>query len=468
MAIFIFILIALTLLLGSGYLIFLMIKTGKEWYFLVFAILYLPIYITLQSFFFQQTQSSIAVFIVQYLKEFVLLVALSVFIFYQSNLLRKKFKIINIDLVFGAFIFLAFFFLVSPIGEMPFLAKAAYFKNILLMGIVYFLGRNMSLSKYQMQLTFKLILGIAFCAFCINVVEFTSGIHLHTLINYGNFQSTINDVEPTGNYGLSWTFETQSGVQRFGAFFANPLDLSSASLLAFAIAFIFFIKTPYRNNQILYGSLMIIVIGSLFFAYSRASIAAFILELIFIAFVFKSYRLLLAGITIIFSFIIYILFFASEDLYFFVLDTLTFENASSLGHLLEWLEAIESMINSPEGIGLAMSGNGNGVDNENRVGGENQFLIFGVQMGLLGLILYISLLYLAIKTSIQAYRKSLSPNEQIVPFVAGTTKFALLLPLFTANAELYLFVSLISWWLVGQSVKIKNSQIISPNALPNG
>ena len=308
-----------------------------------------------------------------------------------------------------------------------------------------------------MQLTFKLILGIAFSAFCVNVVEFTSGIHLHTLVNYGDFQSTINDIEPTGNYGLSWTFETQSGVQRFGAFFANPLELSSASLLAFAIAFIFFMKTPYRNNQILYGSLMMIFVGSLFFAYSRASLAAFILELIFIGFMFKYYRLLWAGLTIIFSFVIYTLYFASEDMYFFVLDTLTFENASSLGHLLEWLEAIESMIDSPQGIGLAMSGNGNGVDNENRVGGENQFLIFGVQMGLLGLILYISLLYLAIKTSIQAYRKSLSPNEQIIPFVAGTTKFALLLPLFTANAELYLFVSLISWWLVGQSVKIKTA-----------
>ena len=468
MSIFVFILIALTLILGLGYLIFLLIKTGKEWYFFVFAILYLPMYITLQSFFFQQTQNPISVFIIQYLKEFVLLITLSVFIFYQSDLFRKKFKIQNIDLVFGAFIFLAFIFLVLPIGESPFLVKAAYFKNILLMGIVYFLGRNMSLSKYQMQLTFKLILGVAFCAFCINLVEFTSGIHFHTLVNYGDFQSTISDIEPTGNYGLSWTFETQSGVQRFGAFFANPLDLSSASLLAFAIAFIFFLKTPYRNNQILYGSLMIIVVGSLFFAYSRASIAAFILELIFIGFIFKYYRLLWAGVIIIFSFVIYTLYFASEDMYFFVLDTLTFENASSLGHLLEWLEAIESMIDSPQGIGLAMSGNGNGVDNENRVGGENQFLIFGVQMGLLGLILYISLLYLAIKSSIQAYRKSLSPNEQIIPFVAGTTKFALLLPLFTANAELYLFVSLISWWLVGQSVKIKNSQVISSNALPYG
>ena len=79
-------------------------------------------------------------------------------------------------------------------------------------------------------------------------------------------------------------------------------------------------------------------------------------------------------------------------MYFFVLDTLTFENPSSLGHLIEWLEAIESMIDSPQGIGLAMSGNGNGVDNDNSVGGENQFLIFGVQMGILGLIIYTSLL----------------------------------------------------------------------------
>ena len=299
------------------------------------------------------------------------------------------------------------------------------------------------------------------------MAEFFSGIHLHTIINYANFQYAINDIEPTGNYGLSWTFETQSGIQRFGAFFANPLELASASLLAFAIAFIFYVKTPYQTNQIFYGCLMIFIIGSLFFAYSRAPLAAFILELIFIAFILKYYRLLWAGVFLIFSSIIYIIYFASEDLYFFVLDTLTFENASSLGHLIEWLERIESMIDSPEGIGLAMSGNGNSVENENRVGGENQFLIFGVQMGVLGLILYLSLLYLAIKTSIQAFRKALTPNEEIISFVAGTTKFALILPLFTTNAELYLFVSLISWWMVGLSVKIKNNPTILPNTFPH-
>ena len=91
------------------------------------------------------------------------------------------------------------------------------------------------------------------------------------------------------------------------------------------------------------------IVGSLFFAYSRASLAAFIVELIFIAFIFKYYRLLWAGVFFIFSSIIYIMYFASEDLYFFVLDTLTFENASSLGHLIEWFEGLESMIEFPEG-----------------------------------------------------------------------------------------------------------------------
>ena len=124
MSILIFILITLTLLLGTGYLIFLLIKTGKEWYFLLFFILYLPMYITLQSFVFQQTQSPTAVLIIQYLKEFVLFIALSVFIFYQSDLLRKKFKFNNIDLVFMAFIFLAFIFLLLPIGEVAFLGQS--------------------------------------------------------------------------------------------------------------------------------------------------------------------------------------------------------------------------------------------------------------------------------------------------------------------------------------------------------
>ena len=95
-----------------------------------------------------------------------------------------------------------------------------------------------------------------------------------------------------------------------------------------------------------------------------------------------------------------------------------------------------------------MSGNAGGVDQSIKVGGENQFLIFGVQMGLLMLIIYILILFKALKTGILTYYKSTGINKHLA-FTVTLTKFGLILPLITANAELYLFVSLISWFLVG-------------------
>ena len=127
------------------------------------------------------------------------------------------------------------------------------------------------------------------------------------------------------------------------------------------------------------------------------------------------------------------------------MDTLKFENSSSLGHLVEWIEGIISMIQNPFGIGLAMSGNANSVDQALKVSGENQFLIFGVQMGIVSLLTYIFILYYIIKRSVITYLSSSDFNQQI-SFIVACTKFGLLLPLLTANAELYLFVSLFSWF----------------------
>jgi hypothetical protein len=146
---------------------------------------------------------------------------------------------------------------------------------------------------------------------------------------------------------------------------------------------------------------------------------------------------------------VFILIFASEELKYFVIDTIRFENSSSVTHVLDWLKAIESMISNPEGIGLAMSGNAGGVERDLIVGGENQYLIYGVQMGVLGMILYILMLSIGIRNSWRAFRGSKNKEEGIIPFVAASVKFGLLLPLFTANAEAYIYVALFSWWMIG-------------------
>ncbi|WP_332911066.1 O-antigen ligase family protein [Algoriphagus boritolerans] len=193
-------------------------------------------------------------------------------------------------------------------------------------------------------------------------------------------------------------------------------------------------------------------LGSLVFSASRAAFGAFFIMIFFVALVFKLYKLIGAGFLVLVGFGIYVFAFASEDFYFFVIDTLTFENTSSIGHVVEWLLALDSMVANPLGIGLAMSGNFGSVDEELRVGGENQFLIYGVQLGWIGMILYILTLATGIRNSIQVFYSTENTSIARVAFTGAVVKVGLLLPLFTANVEIYTYVSWITWWMIGFSI----------------
>jgi hypothetical protein len=70
-------------------------------------------------------------------------------------------------------------------------------------------------------------------------------------------------------------------------------------------------------------------------------------------------------------------------------------------------------------------------------------------MGFLGLFIYVSMLIKGIKDSLKVFKFSRKRHVKSISFVAATTKIGLLIPLFTANAELYLFVAFLSWFLIG-------------------
>ena len=190
------------------------------------------------------------------------------------------------------------------------------------------------------------------------------------------------------------------------------------------------------------------VLAAFFFSFSRGAIVACIGIILFGLLLNKNYKILLIILTFFILSISGLIYFGSDEIRYLIIDTLKFENTSSLGHLVEWIEGILSVLNNPLGIGLAMSGNASGVDQAIKVGGENQFLIFGVQMGVLSIILYSLILFYIIKRSSKVY--SLSSNlDKHLSFIVASTKFGLLLPLLTANAELYLFVSLTTWFFAG-------------------
>jgi hypothetical protein len=273
--------------------------------------------------------------------------------------------------------------------------------------------------------------------------------HLQNVLDYGRFNLLMNDIFPTGNYGLSWTFERQGGFARYAAFFSNPLEFAASLLLFLSVGLHYLLHSKYNINRLAYLCLLLLVSLSFFFSYSRGAIIASGIIVFFTLFLEKKYQLVRIVLALVMLSVVYISFFSSKELQYFVLDTLSFQNTSSLGHLLEWLEGVNSMIQNPMGVGIAMSGNANGVDQALKIGGENQFLIYGVQMGVIGLLIYVSILIKGVKDSLKVFKLSSKHHVKSISFVAAATKIGLLIPLFTANAELYLFVAFLSWFLIG-------------------
>lgn len=462
MTLIIFIILAAVVGIGFLWVLQEMVFKGKWSWFIFFLAAYLPFYISSLSIIFLTTRSPEVVAIFQVLKEVVVLVAVLAFIFYQKRIFQYPFRLQSTDWLMLALLSLAFVYLLLPLGEAAFFSKVLYFKSMLIPGLVYFLGRNTQFEDVEIGRVFRIIFAVAIGAFVVNCFEhFVLDAHVQQFTGYALYNHAINDIDPTGNFGLTWTFETQAVTKRLASFFSDPLELASSVLMGFAAGLIWFL-TSKKEHSWPYLLVMACSMGSLVFSSSRAAFGAFFIMLFFLALVFRLYKLIGFGTLLFLAFVVYILFFASEDFYYFVLDTLTFESDSSVGHVVEWLVALDSMVANPLGIGLAMSGNFGSVTDELRVGGENQFLIYGVQLGWLGMILYIFLLASGVKNSIAVFRNTDNLGIARIAFTGAVVKVGLLLPLFTANVEIYTYVSWMSWWMIGAGVneysRIKHSR----------
>ena len=421
------------------------ISRGKIEYLIIFICTCLPIYTTLQAQAFSIFNSEIVVTIIKLSKDIIFIFTFIIFLFGKNiHLFKRSFKFSLVDKLILFFTFLVTIYALIPLGEADIFSKLIYAKNLYIISITYLIGRNIKIDEVffkTIKKTLKyLILSVAFFL----CFEFILSTHFHSIIEFSNYNAIVNEIDPQGNFGLSWSFESQSSSPRYAAFFADPLELS-ASLLLLTSLLIF----NFWNNKKNINYFLLFMVGAAFlFSFSRGAIVACLGIVLFALLLNKKYKALLF---IFGSFVLStlsLLYFGSEEIRYLIIDTLKFENTSSLGHLVEWIEGILSIFENPLGIGLAMSGNASGVDQAIKVGGENQFLIFGVQMGVLSVAIYILILFYIIKRSSHVYLNT-SNFDKHISFIVACTKFSLLLPLLTANAELYLFVSLVTWFFAG-------------------
>jgi hypothetical protein len=413
---------------------------------LIFLIVGLPIYTTSLSVALQSGLGNI-VPVMQPFKEVLILITLGIGIWEMKS--RIRFQII--DYVVLAYFTYTLLYVFLPIGQYSLGDKLIAFKSSSFFTFIYFAGRIFDPARIYISKYFHYILAVFIAAASILLFEILSNQHFQTLTGYADFNFYYFNQESTGNYGLSWTFETSTGLRRFASFFANPLEFAASTLLALAI-----LAGLYTgdDNKIKVDTLGIIAIVatqfSIFFALSRSSLASYFIMIFIYALITKKKLLLNIIYTGFIALSVYFIFFMliiNPDLYEYIYETLTFTNPSSVGHVIAWIEGIEAIASNPIGLGLGESGRVAGSLGDT-TGGENQYIVIGVQTGLAALLLYLWMHIYFIKTCWKWY-PILKGKERQVCLSLLLMKIGFIIPLFTSELESSVYISYISWFFSG-------------------
>src|SRR5205085_11034048 len=112
--------------------------------------------------------------------------------------------------------------------------------------------------------------------------------HLQTFTGYAAYNYRFFGQEPSGSYGLSWTFEVfdiGQSAKRFASFFSNPLEFAAATLLSTAVLAALYTTQNNKLKADTFGLIALIcTLFAIFSALSRASLISYFLLVYIYAF----------------------------------------------------------------------------------------------------------------------------------------------------------------------------------------
>jgi hypothetical protein len=427
---------------------------GKTHGFLLFLIFGLSMYSTAMSVAFMIGLRDIIPFL-QFFKEGIILTVLIINLFS----LTKKPRFHLIDYMIFAFLCYTTVLAILPIGEQTFVNRLIALKSTSFFVIVYFAGRFFDPAKIYINKYFNFIVLLTIAAGVIICLEVLLNQHLQTITGYADYSYYFFNFEPSGSFGLSWTFESEGGFKRFASVFANPLENAAATLLALAVMGALYTRDDNRFKPGLMGFLGLAAsFACITFALSRAPFVSYFIMIYMYALITKkkyithTIHIGFAAIALYFIWLISSFEDKASGIAEVVINTLNFSNPSSIGHVVEWVQGIESMITHPFGLGLGTSGRVGGSLGET-TGGENQYIIIGVQAGVIVLLFYIASYISLIRTSLKWLNKLKGRERQVCMFVL-LFKIGLFIPLLTSEVESSTYITYMNWFFSGLLISI--------------
>ncbi len=420
-------------------------KTGEILLFFVFG---LPIYITSLSIAFKYGLGGL-IPVLQSFKEILVICSLGILLFDR----KKKIELHGLDRLMLAFLSLSTLFIFLPLGDFSFLEKLLAFKSLSFFPFIYFTGRLMDPRAVNLNKYFHYICLVAILAAIVLLGEVFMNQHLQVFTGYADFNYYFFGQEASGNYGLSWTFETANGIKRFASFFGGPLELGANTL--FTISVIAALATRDDNKIradwfVIFAFAMTLI--SIIFAFSRASFASYFIILYIYSHITQKKQWLQIFHYGAIAVTVFVLFWLSGDIYDLIVSTIDFSDTSSAYHVFQWIDGIEAIGSHPLGLGLGMAGRVS-IETGSNIGGENQLIIIGVQTGLIGILLYLSIYIYTIACCTRSFKNSTGKQRKL-SLALLLVKVGLIIPVLTANVESYIYISYITWFCSGLLVSM--------------
>ena len=432
---------------------------GKKEGFILFLIFGLSIYTTVLSVTFMLGFKGLIVYLQSFKEIFVILIiGISIW-----NL-KTKIKLHFLDYLILAFFAYTLIYAILPIGEQGFMDRISALKTLSFFVLVYGCGRLFKPNEIYISKYFHYILLLAIAAAVVMLTEVISDQHLQTRTGYADYNFYLFNFEPSGNYGLTWTFESEGGYKRFASFFANPLEFASSTIVAISVLAALYTTDKYKLKIDSFGYIALAAtLTCIVFALSRSAfISYFILVYAYSLITKRKYitNTIHIGAAIILIYLTYLLTKEQDQndgIQMVIINTLNFSNPSSVGHLVEWIQGALAIVANPFGLGLGSSGRIGGSLGEN-IGGENQFIIVGVQVGIIALLLYLIIYIGFIKESLKWFYR-LDGKEKKICLALLLIKVGFIIPALTSETESSSYISYLTWFLSGLFVSIISTKV---------
>lgn len=133
----------------------------------------------------------------------------------------------------------------------------------------------------------------------------------------------------------------------------------------------------------------------------------------------------------------------------FVWETLTWQTGSSVSHVQDWREGLANFAHYPLGVGLGATEVIAWRFGVTPLAGDNQYLRYALELGLVGLVLHVLTLAGAVTTGLEAWRGARSAAVRDTGLLVAVTALGVAINGWTAAVFNAMLLTYVFFWLLG-------------------